>query len=325
MSDATLIDRPIQRPLTLGRFLHTHNPFYLISCFLIIYGLQDWAGTSASRLVDGVVLANDSVDKAARMFGGIAAYSLLMVITCIAVVRLGKIWEDARSIFLVVLISMVALSSSFDEVCISEWNPAVWFACVGFLLVMVLSEFLIRCCGLRLSGWYRLALYAFLAVFFAVPPLLGYSVIHRHDQLANAGSVYFSVAIAAAMLVLVPAVRQGHRGARRNGTPWKWPLFPLTIFGILIVLAAIRTHAIWMSFGFHGQRVQFEPMLLLPMLAAIVVLIVEAGLGQRKSWLTQLATLASPSLLACGLSGGGMTHLPIRHDVAIYFGSGLAG
>ncbi len=322
MSDATLIDVPIQRPLTLGRFLHTHNPFYLISCFLIIYGLQDWARASTSNLGGGFALADDAVGKAARMFGGMAAYSIVMVATCISVVRLGKIWEDARSIFLVVLISMVALSSSFDEVCISEWEPAVWFACVGLLLVVSLSEAMIRSCGLRLSGWYRLALYAILAVFFAVPPVLGYCVIHRHDQLANAGSVYFSMAVGSAMLVLVPAVRQGHRGVRRNGTPWKWPLFPLTAFGILIVLAAIRTHAIWMSFGFHGRQVRFEPMLLVPMLAATIVLIAEAGLGQRKTWLTQVAAFASPSLLVCGLSGGGMTYLPIRHDCAIYFGSG---
>ena len=76
MNDATY------GPVGFRRFLHTHNPFYLISCFLIIYGLQSFAmggGPHSGLLSTSIWMA-----------GGIAAYILLMTLTCIAVVRLGK-------------------------------------------------------------------------------------------------------------------------------------------------------------------------------------------------------------------------------------------
>ena len=72
-------------------FLYTHNPFYLISCGLILYGLQGLA-----------MRGGDLLSKSLAMAGGISVYTILMIVTCIAVVRWGKVWEDARSIFFVV-------------------------------------------------------------------------------------------------------------------------------------------------------------------------------------------------------------------------------
>lgn len=306
--------KPNHKTIGFHELLHTHNPFYLISCFLIIYGLQGWA--------TGAEASGGLLPQTLSMAGGIAGYSLLMSLTCIAVVRLGKVWEDARSIFLVVLISLVALSTSFDQLCIEQFDPSVGLAVAGFLFSLATCEALIQFCGLRLTRWYRAAMYSMFGVFFGSPPLLGYFVAERYDTLAGAGSALFSIAFAAAMLLLIPAVALGRRSARRNGTPWRWPWYPLAAFAVITVLACIRTHAIWMSFGFLGKGVTFEPMLLLPILAALLILFCEAGIGLRRPGICRGTLLATPLLLLCGLSGSGMTHLPIQSFIADWLGSG---
>ena len=295
---------------SVGRFLYTQNPFYLLSCFLILYGLQI-----------ATISRDDLVSRTLFLASGIAAYTLLMAVTSIAVVRLCKIWEDARSILLVVIISIVALSAAIDELCITSWNTAFRMIAAGGLFSIFISEVVIRGCSIRLPSWYRLSYYSLIGIFFATPVLLGYAVTERYDALANWGSVLFSCAIAAGLLLLVPAMRQRVMLVRHNGTPWKWPLYPLSAFVILIVLAGIRTHAIWMSFGFNGGSVQFEPFLLLPIVLACHILFAEIDAGRRRSPRANAAMIAAPSMVLLGLSRDGMTHLPIGSDLQWMFGS----
>jgi hypothetical protein len=118
---------------SLGRFLYTQNPFYLISCFLIMYGLQ------IAALAEG-----DLLSRSVILFASMAAYMLVMAITCIGVVRLGKVWEDARSIFLVVIISQVALSTGLDELCISDWRTASCLLLLGSTFTVIITELVLR-------------------------------------------------------------------------------------------------------------------------------------------------------------------------------------
>ncbi|MDA8744246.1 hypothetical protein N9N28_06420 [Rubripirellula amarantea] len=299
-----------ERP-TLGRFLYTHNPFYLISCFLVIYGLQGWA-----------VRGEDLWLKSASMAGGLVAYTLLMMVTCIAVVRWGKVWEDARSIFLVVLIGVTALSISYDELCMFNPGLALAMAVACGLFSIMVCESVMRGCRLRLSRWYRTALYAMLAVFFISPVAFGAALHNRLDDYANSGAIVFSFAMGAAMLFLVPTVRKGQASAGINDAPWRWPWYPLSAFGLLVVLAGIRSHAIWMSFGFRGSPVVFEPILLMPMMASCILLLAEAGLGQQREKWVRVALLSTPLLLLMGLSRQGMTNLPMQSDLQYWVGSG---
>ncbi|EMI15839.1 membrane protein [Rhodopirellula maiorica SM1] len=295
---------------SFGRFLYTQNPFYLISCFLILYGLQT-----------ATVSAGDLISRSLSLSGGIAAYTLLMAVTCVAVIRICQVWQDARSIFLVVIISLVALSTSLDELAITQWNSATQILCVGFLFAVLISESVIRATRIRFPFAYRGSYYSLLLIFFASPIVLGYAVVHRHDELANWGAPLYSVLIAAGMLLLAPAMRKGRRRVRHNGTPWHWPYYPLSAFVILVVLAAIRTHAIWMSFGFRGSSVRFEPFLLLPIAFAILVLLAEIDAKRvlpRFAWGTMAA---APLMLFCGLSHHGKTYLPIQSDLQFVFGS----
>ncbi|MEO1525629.1 MAG: hypothetical protein AAFX06_09335 [Planctomycetota bacterium] len=299
-----------QSNASFARFLYTQNPFYLISCLLVIYGCQSLAISS------GDVLA-----KSVTMTGGLAMYTVLMSFVCIAVVRIAKVWQDARSIFIVVLISLAAMTTGFDELCISNREAAMGFSLGSIALVVIVLESVKRFTRLRLGFWYSIALYAHFAVLIGIPNGLGYAVASRNDAIANWGAMQFSMAIAAALLLLTPAVRRGIDSTKENGTPWSWPLFPLAAFFVLIVLAGIRAHAVWMSFGFYGVASNFEPFLLLPIGAVVLFLIAECGLGTGNESIQRAAVFSTPGLLLCGLSNHGDTWLPIRADLQLYLGS----
>lgn len=302
----------VDRPHSLAKLLYNHNPFYLVSALLIIYGCQDVAIRS------GAVLT-----KSLAMTGGIAAYSILMAAICVAVVRLAKIWEDARSILIVVLLSLSALTTGFDELCISDSSTAIAFGGVAAALVLILCESILLGCRIRLKLCYRVALYAHYAVLIGAPVILGRAVAQRNDTLANAGSLLFSCAVATALLFLIPAMRHGPLSVRRNGTPWQWPLFPLSGFIVLLVLAGIRSHAIWISFGFYGTTGKFEPFLLMPILASGVLLLAETSIGLKSKSMQNGLRFAPPTLMLCGLSNHGGTFLPIRNELQTLFGSSL--
>ena len=297
---------------SFGRFLYNNNPFYLISCLLVIYGCQSLA-----------VSSGDVIEKSIRMAGGIASYAVLMALISVAVVRFAKVWEDARSILIVVLISLVAVTTGFDELCIAQQPVAKMFAAATAVLVIVLVEAVLWLCKIRLDIWYRLALYVHYAVLIGFPLLLGDAVAKRNDPLANWGSILFSTSIALGLLLLVPALRRGSNSISHSGTPWSWPLFPVSAFLVLIVLAGIRSHAIWMSFGFYGQAGKFEPFLLLPIVAAVLVMVAETGLGQGKRPLQQFALFGTPVLILCSATNQGATWLPIGDEIQALFGSSL--
>jgi hypothetical protein len=297
---------------SFAKFLYTQNPFYLISCGLIIYGLQ-LATQSYPDLISRSILLTVSL----------GAYTLLMALTSVGVIRLGKVWDDARSILLVMVISQLALSTGVDELCNSNWKEGGRMLLLGGVFSLAITEFVLWSCRIRLPSWYRLSYYALLLVFFAMPAILGRAVEERHVRLTNWGAPLFSVLIGAALLLLAPAIRRGRKLVRRNGTPWRWPLFPLSAFAIIGMLACLRTHAIWMSFGYLGAAARFEPFLLLPIALACLVLLLESDVGSRVPVRGYITMACAPALLSLGTSRGGLTYLPIRSDLQIYCGSAM--
>ena len=293
----------------LGRFLYTQNPFYLVSCGLILYGLQ-------IAIVDGD-LQTRSTMLALCMMG----YTLLMSLTVVAVVRGCKVWQDARSIFLVVMISQLASSVSFDLLCLASWQTGARLLAGGYVFAILSAEFVIRCTGIRFPAWYRASYYALLLVFYAFPVAGGYSVASNELGFARWSAPLFSVLISAALLLLVPAIRRGAEGLTPNGTPWQWPLYPLSAFVVVIVGAGIRAHAVWMAFGSFRGSVVFEPFLLLPIAFAGLVLTVEFGRRTGRRSLVTNTMLIAPLLLFLGSSQQGITHLAIEPELRHVFGS----
>ncbi|WP_143543747.1 hypothetical protein [Rhodopirellula sp. MGV] len=304
------IPKPESTSVSFARFLYNQNPFYLISCLLVIYGCQSFA-----------VSEGGLTEKTTTMVGGLLGYSLLMSVVCIGVVRLAKVWDDARSIFIVVIISLIAMTTGFDELCIGYQSIAQQFAGVTAFAILIITELTLRLSRLRLGLWYRLAYYTYFSALIAAPLLLGDAVANRNDPLANWGSMLFSIAIGISMLVLLPAVRNGAASARDSGTPWSWPLYPLSAFLVMYVLAGVRSHAIWMSFGFYGRAGTFEPILLLPLFASALILITEYGLATKQEFVQHYALAATTALIGIGHFNEGRTLLPIQSDLHHYVGS----
>tara|TARA_R110002049_G_scaffold50370_1_gene142938 strand:- start:26746 stop:28422 length:1677 start_codon:yes stop_codon:yes gene_type:complete len=295
---------------SIARVLYTQNPFYLISCGFTIYGLQAATLSIGDMFSRGVVLSV-----------ALSAYAVLMAVTVIAVVRCGKVWDDARSIFLVVLISLVSLSVGLDELCVLNWNAAVLLLSCSFLFSVVTAEAVLHFCRIRFRLGYRLPLYAILVVFFAAPVVAGYALNQQWMGDRNWSAMLFSCAVAASMLLLVPAVRYGRAWTHGSGTPWSWPCYPLSLFVILIVLAGLRTHAIWMSFSADYLTVSFEPFLLMPIGLAILVLLIESDRRGRFRRRAATALFLAPALLLLSFRNDGQTFLPTRSELQDVFGS----
>jgi len=85
----------------LSRRLSTENPFYLLSAAFVIH--------STGLSIDGGL----PLRVLLSLIGG---YLLLLVIVGLGIVRFWKVWDDARSIFLILILLMLELSICFDPV-----------------------------------------------------------------------------------------------------------------------------------------------------------------------------------------------------------------
>src|SRR5262249_59934841 len=108
----------------------------------------------------------------------------------------------------------------------------------------------------------------------------------------------FSPVAAAVILTLLPAVRRGPPYVAESGTPWRWPLYPWSLFVFLMICLGFRAYALSLSFDpvltqnlSQAMRLDsaFGLYFLAPMLFAVGLLLLEAGIVRNKSWTRNLA------------------------------------
>lgn len=149
-------------PWLIG-LLYTHNPFYLISACLFVYGLKLLFRTGNAA----VLFQRGTVEymSPTRLMGSLVAVTLLMAATAVLIVRLGKVWEDARSLVLIVLLMLLAISVSLDELLsmASEQEKGLLeiggMVLSGAAIAVGMVELLIRGLQVRLSWLWRGPLY----------------------------------------------------------------------------------------------------------------------------------------------------------------------
>ncbi|MGZ0169258.1 MAG: hypothetical protein ACKVHE_06865 [Planctomycetales bacterium] len=142
----------------IAKFLYNHKPFYLISACLFVYGLQAvFRPGEVDLLFNRFEVAY--IDPWFLMLG-LCRVTLLMGVTAYLIVRFGKVWDDARSLVLVLLLMFLAIFVSFDEiVTLASWDndsvrDVVSFLGFGLCFAVVLSESLLRGLSIRLPWSY---------------------------------------------------------------------------------------------------------------------------------------------------------------------------
>jgi hypothetical protein len=286
----------------LAHFLSTSNPFYVLSAALFLAGL--WISFGAQ---------SEAVETWALM-AGLAGYTLLLSVTACLLVRFARIWDDVRTVLLLVVLMFLATSVTFDEVLVL--TPARGWACylIGLLFAAAVSEGLLRGMRLALPLCYRAPYYLILSLFFLYPLALSPLLDQPRSEALAWGLFSFSAVAGLAFLTLLPAVRLGREAVRGNGSPWRWPLYPWALFGMLGL--AVPGRAFLLCWSLHllefgdADLLIFGPYFVVPFGFAVAVLLLEGGLVSGRRGLIATALAAPVGLAALALLG--------HRDDAIY-------
>ena len=264
------------------KWLYNHNPFYFISALLMLYSVR----TAYGELRIGYI--NTWI-----MMGVLAGYTALLATIGVLIVRRGKVWEDARSILVTLLLLFLAVSVSADDLFAtieSKFDGGLLLVC-GYLFCALVTETVLRGARIRLPWQYRLPLHLMLVLFYVAPWWCS-PELHPRSVAELEWSIFlFPVAAAAILLSLWPAVRRGPALVAENGTPWSWPMFPWSAFALVIVAVVLRTFALCMTFGPTGPiwipassgnfLISFDtmwgPYFLVPIAFALLILFLEGS------------------------------------------------
>ena len=272
-------------------FAYTHNPFYLVSTLLVLYGLHRSADAAVDWRGDGITIG--------LLFG----YTLLLAVLAFAVVRLGKVWDDARTMLLVIVLLFLAISVRFDVIALRSLWRGVAFLFGGFLFAVIVSEGLLHGLGIRLAAMYRVPYYLLLALLFFYPVWLAKLSVDGQDSRMAWGVFLFPAIASALLLTLWPAAR--FRGSdAASGTPWHWPWFPWSLFavmaigvGLLLVLAQLFLSSR------QGARSEFSAVLPAPLGLVSAFLLFELARSGNFGLLGQIALWFPLGLLLVAFPG----------------------
>jgi hypothetical protein len=311
---------PIPVPLSVRganrilRLLWTSNPFYVISAGLFLLGLKLSFSAQSSE-----------VDSWALM-GGLGGYTLLLAAAALVLVRFARVWNDVRTVLLLVVLMFLATSVTFDELLVMQPQRGQWFFIGGLVFSIALTEGLLRGIRLRLPLLFRLPYHLILALFFLYPLVLVPVVRDAHSEDLMWRLWGFAPAAGLVFLTLLPAVRHGREYLRDNGSPWPWPFYPWSLFVFLAVAVYGRAFLLCRSFHLlpgYDERTIFGPYFMIPFGFALVVLLLEIGIVARNRAAQAIAIVAPLGLAVLAALG----HEPdaIYNEFLSHFQSRLGG
>jgi hypothetical protein len=270
----------------IARFLYCNNPFYVISACLIFWGL--WS----SFRTDGKTF------QTCALMIGLAGYTLLLAASAWFLVWIGQVWNDVRTILLLVVLMLLAMSVTFDQALAQDPSAGKWYFIGGLFFSLAVSEGLFRGLPLRLRAGFRIPYYLLLGLFFLYPVALSPWIRTPFSPVLEWGLFAFSGCAGLIFLTLLPAVNRGPAYVRNNGSPWRWPLYPWVLFGTLAF--GVCGRAFYLCYDLHGvnrSAIIFKPYFLVTFLLAINILLLQIG---RRSHLKTVmgVALAMPAVLA---------------------------
>ena len=263
-----------------ARFLYSSNPFYILSADLVFAGLRMSFGSGGPASYSWALAI------------GLATYTLLLATTACFLIRVGKLWDDLRSLLLLIVMMFLAMAMSFDDTMAAD--PRLGSLCYlgGFAYAVLVTEAVLRTIKLGLSGWYRAAYYAILALVFLYPIALA-PVLSEPESARLQWSLFgFSPLAGLVLLSLVPAARGGPAFVAKNGSPWRWPLYPWSLFFVMAGGVGVRCYSLCVSFHYvEGSRTIFGPYFLVPIGLAIALISLEIGIAGRRRGVMVVASM----------------------------------
>jgi len=267
------------------------NPFYLISAAMVIHGAGFWFKAGGGH-------------DPWKLMGLLGVFLVLLAVVGVAIVRFGKVWDDARSVFIILMMMFVELALSFDSTLVARPAQGVPLLVFGWLFAAVTFEGVMAVLSIRLRKLFRVPLHAMLVLLFLYPVTMVRAIGGSAHALINWQLFGFGFCVAVTVLMFLPAVRQGVAYAARSGTPWKWPWFPWALVGLMIAGLIVRGYAMCVSLDpailqsvTAARQLDsiFASWFLVPIVLAIAVLMLEAGLVLKNRRL-QSAAMAVPLL-----------------------------
>ena len=272
------------RPLV--RFLYTHNPFYIASAALVFSGLRVSFDASGETFATTALMI------------GLTGYTLLLAVTALVLIRKGQVWQDARSLLVLIVLMFLAIPVTFDDTLAANPSRGAVYYLLGLAFSVAVSEALLRGLRIKLPALYRVPYYLLLSLFYIYPLAISPLVAQPNSPTTHWALFGFSPAAAVAIMSLWPAVRRGSAYTAGNGTPWPWPLFPWTLFTVLGFGIAARSFYLCVSLHFVlGSGTIFGWYFLIPLLLAVNVLLLEMAIVGRNSVLRQFTLLAPLALV----------------------------
>ena len=270
----------------LWNLLYTQNPFYLISAALVLYGIRAAYGDVQVGELNCWI-----------MMLVISFYTAVVAATGVLIVRSGSVWDDARSILLVLCLLFVAISVCADELLMIDPDAALGLIGFGYLFSAVTSELVIRGLGIRMRRCIRIPFHLMLILLDVFPYFVSPEVWDL-DAVTVAWRIWlFPQLFAVGLLTLWPAARGGASVFAENGTPWKWPWFPWTLFSVLTAIAMFRTYILGLSFGstrMSDWDVTFGGYFFMPIVMALAILVLEAALAAKSEKFQRIVLCVVP-------------------------------
>jgi hypothetical protein len=296
----------------LVRFLYTSNPFYILSADLVFVGLRMSFGPGGPAAHSWALTMS------------LAGYTLLLATTACVLIRVGRLWDDLRSLLVLVVMMFLAIAMSGDDTMAANSSKGALGYLGGFLFAAMVTEGVLHTIRLRLPGWYRLAYYAMLALIFlypvAISPLLG----NPENPALQWALFGFSPMAALAITMLVPAARRGRAYLEKNGSPWRWPMYPWALFFVLVGGLCVRCMALCVSFHYvEGSRTIFGPYFLVPIGLAVCLVWLEIGIVSGRRGIMTAASALPMGLVFLAMIGQGDN--PVYRDFLGMFIRTLGG
>jgi len=308
-SAVALLSRPARG---FVRFLYSSNPFYILSADLVFVGLRISFGSGGPA------------SRTWALWFGLAGYTLLMATTACFLIRVGKLWDDLRSLLLLIVMMFLAMATVGDDTMVADPNRGTLGNLAGLFFALVVTESVLHAISLRLPGWYRAAYYATLGLVFLYPIALAPAAKAPESAGLQWALFAFSPLAGMAFLLLLPAARRGAGYLAKNGSPWRWPLYPWSLFFVIAVGIGIRCYSLCVSFHFvNGSRTIFGPYFLVPFGLALSLVWLEIGIAARRKSV-MVAASAMPLLLAF-LATTGHRYEPVYMNFLATFRQTLGG